>query len=151
MGRRIWNELQETMKKTKALLGRLESLKTVNEETGEGYITFAALQERKLPAGTSTNGAAFGATRKRAGIFGLRCQNPVRPPSVASLIACRAGIRSLSFTVAKVFLFESHFSTPLVAPTPFVLKTTHPDPSSFLRSSSMPFRSGPLLVHRCRC
>lgn len=48
------------MKKTKALLGRLESLKTVNEETGEGYITFASLQERKLPAGTSTNGAAFG-------------------------------------------------------------------------------------------
>jgi len=43
---------QETMKKTKALLARLESLKTVNEETGEGYITFEALQERRLPAGT---------------------------------------------------------------------------------------------------
>lgn len=40
------------MKKTKALLSRLEALKTVNEETGEGYITFEALQERKLPAGT---------------------------------------------------------------------------------------------------
>jgi hypothetical protein len=43
--------IAETMKKTKALLARLESLKTVNEETGEGYITFEALQERKLPAG----------------------------------------------------------------------------------------------------
>lgn len=40
------------MKKTKALLARLEALKTVNEETGEGYITFEALQERRLPAGT---------------------------------------------------------------------------------------------------
>ncbi len=40
------------MKKTKALLARLDSLNITNEETGDSYIAFAALQERKLPAGS---------------------------------------------------------------------------------------------------
>lgn len=81
--------MQETMKKTKALLGRLESLKTVNEETGEGYITFASLQERKLPAGTCPEsletgivfrpgwGAASTFPKPLSAIFRPECQLPL--------------------------------------------------------------------------